>query len=97
MSKIKEYKLNIGDKTLHLMEESEIKYRKDYKDEWLLGKHYIIKDNIPNRGTSLPHTELRATTFNQFPDNGEKGHYQSYTQSTKWLIEIIKQFGKQVK
>jgi hypothetical protein len=96
LGKTEKYQLNLGDKTLYLTEESEIKYAKNHLQEWMLGSHYVIEDDIPNAGTSLPHTELRASTFNQFPDNGEKGHYQSYTQGTKWLIEVIKKFGEKI-
>ena len=96
MTKLKKYKLNLKDKTLYLTEESNIKYKKNYLQEDMLGSHYLIKDDIPNKGApSLPHTELRASTFNQFPDNG-KNYYPNNTQSTKWLIEIIKEFGTKI-
>ena len=56
---------------------------------------WVIKDNIRPKNTNLSCTELRVSNYNEFPDTGES-YYQSYNNGTRWLIEVIKKYGKKV-
>tara|TARA_R110000822_G_scaffold109977_3_gene239971 strand:- start:898 stop:1185 length:288 start_codon:yes stop_codon:yes gene_type:complete len=88
------YKLNLGDKTLYLTHTSGIKTRRDYNNKMILGNHYVIEDDIPNQ--DLPCTMVYASDFTQQYGEDDRGHNMTYTKTTQWLIDIIKQTGEKI-